>query len=123
MTIVQNSRVDDDDFLQSVLDEFCRWATQNDMKLNPDKCVNMNVCFMKNPPEFFPLKMCLKDLKQVDNVKILGVTISSDLKWDLHMSQVLRKASNKLYMLKVLKKFKLSTVDLLTYTEGIYNPY
>ena len=88
--------------------------TQNDMKLNPNKCVNMNVCFMKNPPEIVPLKMCLKDLKQVDNVKILGVTISSDLKWDLHMSQVLRKASNKLYMLKVLKKFKLSTVDLLT---------
>ena len=42
--------------------------------------VNVNVCYMKNPPEIVPLKMCLKDLKQVDNVKILGVTISSDLK-------------------------------------------
>ena len=122
IAIVQNSRVDDDDSLQSVLDEFCRWATQNDMKLNPDKCINMNVCFMKNPPETVPLKMCLKDLKQVDNVKILGVTISSDLKWDLHMSQVLRKASNKLYMLKVLKKFKLSTVDLLTIYRGYIRP-
>ena len=73
---------------------------------------------MKNPPEIVPLKMCLKDLKQVHNVKIFGVTISSDLKWDLHMSQVLRKASNKLYMLKVLKKFKLSIVDLLTIYRG-----
>ena len=122
MTIVQNSRVDDDDSIQSVLDEFCRWATQNDMKLNPDKCVNMNVCFMKNSPEIVPLKMCLKDFKQVDNVKIPGVTISSDLKWDLHMSQVLRKASSKLFMLKVLKNFKLSTFDLLTIYRGYIRP-
>ncbi|XP_072017051.1 uncharacterized protein [Amphiura filiformis] len=74
----------------------------------------MNVTFMKNPPDSAPVQMYSENLAIVDKVKILGVTISSDLKWDLHLSQVKRKASNKLYMLKVLKKFSLSVDDLIT---------
>ena len=70
--------------MQSTLDDFCEWAEQNDMKLNPDKCVNMNVTFMRDPRIAPPLQMCSTDLQIVDNVKILGVTISSNLKWDCH---------------------------------------
>ena len=81
-------------FLMSFVDGLLKMIW-NSILINALIC---HVCFMKNPPEIVPLKMCLKDLKQVDNVKILGVTISSDLKWDLHMSQVYRKASNKLYV-------------------------
>ncbi len=89
------------------------------MKINPDKCATMTVCFMKNIPQLPPLQISSTDLHTVDCVKILGVLISSDLKWDKHVDQIYRKASSKIYMLKILKKFHLSIPDLLT----IYKEY
>ena len=122
MTIIEKSRVGDNESVQTTLNDFCEWAELNDMTLNPDKCVNMNVTFMQNPPEGQPLQMCSKDLQIVDKVKILGVTISSNLKWDCHVSNIVRKASNKLYMLKLLKKFNLSVSDLITIYRGYVRP-
>jgi hypothetical protein len=114
MTIIEKSHVGDTDVIQSTLDEFCKWAKDNDMKLNPAKCVNMNVSFLQNLPHAQPLQMCSRDLQMVDKIKILGVTIASNLKWDCHISNVVHRASNKLYMLKLLRKFKLPVKDLLT---------
>lgn len=82
----------------------------------------MNVTFMQNPPDAQPLQVCSKDLQIVDEVKILGVTISSNLKWDRHISNIVRKAGNKLYMLKLLKKFNLSVNDLITIYRGYVRP-
>ncbi len=83
--------------MQSVLNEFYEWAIQNNMKINPDKCATMTVCFLKNIPQLPPLQISSTDLHTVDCVKILGVLISSDLKWDKH--KIYRKARNKIYML------------------------
>ena len=75
MTIIDNTSGSDVTKLQSTLDEFSEWARKNDKKLNPDKCVNMNVSFMKQPTQFPSLQICSKDLNVVNHIKILGVTI------------------------------------------------
>ena len=43
-------------------------------------------------------------LESVDAHKVLGVTIQSNLKWDLHISDVVAKASKRLHILRVLKR-------------------
>ena len=72
MTIVESSRGNDPHTIQSVLDQFSQWAVLNNMKLNPDKCATMTVCFMKNIPQFphyrFPL---LKSIQLIVS-KFLG---------------------------------------------------
>ena len=49
----------------------------------------------------------------VDAHKVLGVTIQSDLKWDLHINEVVAKASKKLHILRALKSGRVPPADLL----------
>ena len=76
---------------------------------------------MKKPARPPPLEICSQELHVIDCVKILGVQISSDLKWNNHISHLIHKANGKHYMLNILKKFNLSTVDLLTiFLQGLW---
>ena len=50
----------------------------------------------QSPPPSLP------DLSSVDHVRILGVTFSSDLRWDRHFDAVVKISSRRLYALRVL---------------------
>ena len=54
-----------------------------------------------------------KALESVDAHKVLGVTIQSNLKWDLHINEVVAKASKRLHILRVLKRGGEPPADLL----------
>jgi hypothetical protein len=47
-------------------------------------------------------------VERVDHYKYLGVTVQSDLKWNLHISAQTKKASHRLYHLRKMKEFKVS---------------
>ena len=55
----------------------------------------------------------LPSLSLVTNVRILGVILSSDLKWDSHFSNIVKCASKRLYALRILRSF-LPKKDLKT---------
>ncbi len=74
----------------------------------------MNVSFVKDKPNTDPLMLCNETLQVADSVKILGLHISSDLKWNLQVQEILKRANSRLYMLKVLKYFGLPLEDLIT---------
>ena len=46
--------------------------------------------------------------------KLLGLNISSDLKWNDHASELVRKVSARLYFLRQLKKSHVATVERVT---------
>ena len=50
------------------------------MELNADKCNEMCIDFKRNTHNFPPIVINGKELSVSNSVKILGVTISSDLK-------------------------------------------
>ena len=54
-----------------------------------------------------------KALESVDSHKVLGVTIQSNLKWNLHINEVVAKASKRLHFLRVLKRGGVPPADLL----------
>ena len=54
-----------------------------------------------------------KALKSVDAHKELVVTIQSNLKWDLHIYEVVAKASKRLHILRVPKRSGVPPADLL----------
>ena len=51
-------------------------------------------------------------IETVKSVNILGLNISSDLKWNVHVSELVRKASPRLYFLRQLKKSQVATSTL-----------
>ena len=108
--------------LQEHLNHFEEWADQNHMQLNPKKCATMKGSFLKNEADEQPLTISNVPLQVVESAKILGVHIASDLKWDTQVSEMLKKANGRLYMLKLLKHFNLPRDDLVTIFSGFVRP-
>ena len=52
-------------------------------------------------------------IETVKSVKLLGLNISSDLKWNVHVSELVRKVSTRLYFLRQLKKSHVAKRELL----------
>ena len=48
--------------IQSTLNELLGWCEQKQMKLNPAKCLRMEISFMRNPPDHHPLRIGDHDL-------------------------------------------------------------
>ena len=45
--------------------------------------------------------------------KVLGVTLQNNLKWDLHINEIVGKASKRLHILPILKRGGVPPCDLL----------
>ena len=51
-------------------------------------------------------------LEAVDSVKLLGLNISSDLTWNIHIYEIVKKAFKRLFFLEQLKRAKVTLTDL-----------
>ena len=61
-------------------------------------------------------------VKRVDHVKLLGVTLSHDFTWNLHVDNIVQKAGKLVYMLYQLKRAGVSQADLITIYISIVRP-
>ena len=122
ITLVEKSNLNQQSLLQQHLTNFESWSDTNNMSLNPSKCMAMNVCFSTSPVTPDPLVLCNQILAEVDVVKVLGVHISSDLKWNVHINNVIKRAAGRLFMLTTLKRFHLPLQDLITIYIGFIRP-
>ena len=108
--------------MQSALNNLERWCTTNNVRLNPQKCNIMRVTFSKTPVPALDFTLCNDVLKEVSSIKLLGVTIQCDLKWDNHVLTIISRASSRLYMLRRLKEFRLPSADMVTVYIGFVRP-
>ena len=58
----------------------------------------------------------------VKRAKLLGFNISSDLKWNFHVSEIVRKVSSSLYLLRQLKRANADASDLLLFYTTCIRP-
>ena len=85
--------------LQSDIDSLTSWTEQNFLQFNADKCKytvisrkrQINPSLESQPP----LQVNGVTLERVDNYKYLGVWITSNLSWSKYISEVCRKARQK----------------------------
>ena len=122
LTLLENRSLQKRSVLQNVLDQLFEWTESNHMKLNPKKCTAMRTTFMKNPPIPELLSIGDSQLFYVQSVKILGVYIQQDLKWDTHINEILKKCNRKLYMFRMVKQYKLPISDLIQIYVGYIRP-
>ena len=98
---------------QSYLNDISDWTKQRKMKLNTDKSKIMIFNFTHNHQ--FTTRVNIDDVKLevIDNTKLLGTHITSDLKWDLNTKNLIKKANARMQLLRKLSTFGASTKDLV----------
>ena len=98
--------------LQREIDDIARWTSNNNMKLNAKKTKEFIVTFAKSQPSLQPLVINDQPLELVHTIKLLGVHLSNNLKWDIHIEHVCTKASKRLYALRILRRSGVPSKDL-----------
>ena len=83
------------------------------MRINQKKTKFMvfNPCTSKDFMSNF--KLGEKDLEVVDEMRLLGLIIQSDMKWQSNTDNMVAKANKKLWMLRRLKTLGADTADLV----------
>ncbi len=87
--------------------ELAVWCRLNNLELNTLKTAEMIVDFRKKNPALPPLTIMNSTVTAVMSLRFLGNTISQDLKWDNHIDSIVKKAQQRLYFLRQLRKFNL----------------
>ena len=82
--------------LQLAIDQITEWTEYNNMSLNVKKTKELRISFLTKPVQFDNLTSAGTEINIVDNFKLLGVTISSDLTWNTHIDVICAKASRRL---------------------------
>ena len=98
--------------VQTVADEVADWSNRNRVKLNTDKCKELRISFASVSHDSPPVVIRGECIKVVTDAKLLGVTISSDLSWNAHITEVIKTAAKRLYFLIQLKRARVSQKDL-----------
>ncbi|KAI8498128.1 hypothetical protein Bbelb_240720 [Branchiostoma belcheri] len=114
LTLIESRLLREPSRLQEDLNGLDRWTTDSSMKLHPAKCKTMHVSFTRTPTLLPPLYINGHALQVVSVAKLLGVWVQANLKWDSHVNHVTKQSSKRLFLLRRLKKFRLSQKDLLT---------
>ena len=91
------------------------WSLTNNMQLNADKCKELIIDFKKNTHDFSSLVIEGNKLLVVSSAKILGVTISDNLKWNDHVLECIKKANKRLFFIVLLRRANVPTKDILDF--------
>jgi hypothetical protein len=116
-----SSRSDDNERITKAIEETVVWAEKNNMKFNTDKTKEIVFSFLKDhtAPS---VSIDGVVIKQEDSAKLLGLHISSDLKWETHVQKIYSKSSRLIYFLKLLKRAGISAKDMQQYYVSVIRP-
>ncbi len=91
------------------------WCQDNCLSLNVSKTKELIVDFRKRQQQpYTPLMISGTPVERVSSFKYLGVNISEDLTWTTHIQTQVKKARQRLYHLRQLRKFRVSPAILKT---------
>ncbi|KAI5608791.1 gastrula zinc finger protein XlCGF28.1-like, partial [Silurus asotus] len=109
-TVVGQIENNDESAHREEIRNLAAWCTTNNLTLNATKTKGLIVDFRKsNSGRHLPVNINGTEVEQVSSFKFLGVHISEDLSWQQNTSALVKKkAQQRLYFLRSLKKSYLS---------------
>ena len=104
-TLIHSYSGDPKPFLQNVLNIENAETIKDKMKINEAKCniINFNFSNTNTPPQNLTLNN--NEIISVDRIKLLGVTLTSDLCWKENTAEIIKKVNKIYYQLCKLKQF------------------
>ena len=82
------------------------------MELNLKKCKEMQIDFRKNKTIIPQLEIENNLFGKVTSYKLLGLWIDDNLKWNTNTEYIVKKATKRLFLLKVLKRYHSPVNDM-----------
>ena len=87
--------------INSTISDVTRWFNNNKLIVNEGKTVSMQFC-VSNKQLHAPLKLNNMQLADVKVTKFLGLSIQSNLKWNIHINELNTKLSSICYAFRIL---------------------
>ncbi|KAI2666968.1 putative 149 kDa protein [Labeo rohita] len=106
-TVIGLIKDGDESAYRQEVKELAVWCRHNNLELNMLKTVQLTVDFRRNPPALPPLTIMDSTVTSVETFRFLGTTITQNLKWDNHTDPIVKKAQQRLYFLRQLRKFNV----------------
>ncbi|KAI4882537.1 hypothetical protein NFI96_010413 [Prochilodus magdalenae] len=94
------------------------WHRTNNLSLNVDKTKEMVVDFRRTRRDHSPLHIDGSTVEIVKNTTFLGVHLAEDLTWSFNTSTLTKKAQQRLYFQRWLRKAHLPPLILTTFYRG-----
>ncbi len=89
------------------------WCQDNGLSLNVSKTKELILDFRKKHLlPYTPLMISGTPVERVSSFKYLGVNLSEDLTWTTHIQTQVKKARQRMYHLRQLRKFRVSPTIL-----------
>ena len=101
--------------LQGVVDDLSRQSSSEGFQLSEAKCKELRISFANSNSTFNPILLNGKPLEEVTSAQLLGMNLSSDLKWNFHVLELVKKASCWLYFLRQLKRSQVKPEELMLF--------
>ena len=92
------------------------------MQLNASKCKELVISFTKAEKEFPRLKINSGQIEVVNHARILGLTITKDLKWNQHITNIIKKANKRIYFIIQLKRAHVPEADIIYFYSTCVRP-
>ena len=91
--------------LSSDLDKIRNWSNTWNMSFKLEKSRTITLCHRKDHSANSPMYFLNNRLKEVQSLKLLGLTLSHDLSWANHILKLAPKANHRLSILRHAKSF------------------
>lgn len=88
---------------------------ENRLQLNSTKCKELRIHFGKEELDFSNIRINSCNLEITAHAKILGLTISNNLKWNQHVYNIVKKANKRIYFIIQLKRAKIPIPEILLF--------
>ncbi|KAI3374481.1 hypothetical protein L3Q82_006306 [Scortum barcoo] len=113
-TIVGLISDNDETHYREEIQHLTQWCSNNNIVLNTSKTKEVIVDYRRSRrTEHAPLLIHGEAVERVNNIKFLGIHITSDLTWSMNTAHLVKKAQQRLFFLRKLKRAGLSP-QLLT---------
>lgn len=91
------------------VESFASWCDSNFLKLNVGKTKEVIIDFRKKREEVLPVTIKGQQIEIVGSYKYLGVHLDSKLNWKENTDVIVKKAQSRLFFLRKLRSFDIST--------------
>ncbi|XP_076827475.1 uncharacterized protein LOC143474082 [Brachyhypopomus gauderio] len=117
-TVVGLIRKNDEAAYREEVQRLTDWCGVNNLSLNVDKTKEMVVDIRRMRCDHSPLNIDDSTVEIVKSNKFLGVHLADDLTWSCNTSSITKKAQQRLYFLRRLRKAHLPSPILTTFYRG-----
>ena len=90
--------------IQTGVNQLEDWTVQNKLQLQVPKCKELLFQFTAVRTSFPSVVLSSGILELVDHSKVLGLTISNDLKWSKHVAEMIKRVNKRKYFIIQLKR-------------------